>query len=318
MPIQSVTTAVIPAAGFGTRLLPATKAVPKEMLAVLDKPVLQYVIEEALDSGITHLVIVINDGKEAIRKHLADDPALEAFLKKTGKADRLALVHDVARGAKITFVNQPEQKGLGDAVRCARAAVGDQPFAVMLGDTIIAADDGQPAGLRQLIDVHEQTPGSVTGSAPGSVPGSVPGSASGSASASVVGVRRVPREKLSKYGIVDGRVEGDDERTLRLHRLVEKPRPDEAPTDLAIAGRYVFTPAIFDWLEHATAGVGGEIQLTDAMNELAAREPMYAHRWRATRYDIGDRLEHLQCCIALALKDAALGPALRQYLAEQR
>ncbi|MHB1158285.1 MAG: UTP--glucose-1-phosphate uridylyltransferase [Phycisphaerales bacterium] len=293
---KSVTTAVIPAAGFGTRLLPATKAVPKEMLPVLDKPVLQYVIEEALDSGITHLVIIISDGKDAIRKHLADDPALEAFLKKTGKAERLALVHDVVRGAKITFVNQPEQRGLGDAVRCARAAVGDQPFAVMLGDTIIAADDGAPPGLRQLIDVHERT------GAPGSV----------------VGVRRVPHEKLSKYGIVDGRAEGDDERTLRLHRLVEKPRPAEAPTDWAIAGRYVFTSTIFQLLEHATAGVGGEIQLTDAMNALAAREPMYAHRWRATRYDIGDRLEHLQCCIALAMKDAVLGPALRKYLAEQR
>lgn len=296
MPIHSVTTAVIPAAGFGTRLLPATKAVPKEMLPVLDKPVLQYVIEEAIDSGITHLVIVISDGKDAIRKHLTNDPALEAFLKKTGKAERLALVHDVARGAKITFVNQPEQKGLGDAVRCARAAVGDQPFAVMLGDTIIAADDGEPAGLRQLIDVHERTPGNVPGS--------------------VVSVRRVPREKLSKYGIVDGRVEGDDERTLRLHRLVEKPMPDEAPTDLAIAGRYVFTPTIFDLLEHATAGVGGEIQLTDAMNALAAKEPMYAYRWRATRYDIGDRLEHLQCCIALAMKDAVLRLPLQAFLRE--
>jgi len=224
---MTVRTAVIPAGGWGTRLLPATKAVPKELLAVLDKPVLQYVVEQATASGIERIIVITSEGKDAMRVHLENHAELEAMLQAKGNDAAYEAVHDVAGGAELVFITQHEQKGLGDAVRLARDAVAGEPFAVMLGDTIIGPDDGQPAGTKQLIDVFEQQ------------------------GASVVGLRKVPREWVSRYGIVDGQALADEERTLRLARLVEKPSVDAAPTDLAIAGRYVFTPAIFDELEDA-------------------------------------------------------------------
>jgi len=291
---MTVRTAVIPAAGWGTRLLPATKAVPKELLPVLDKPVLQYVVEEAVASGIERIIIITSAGKEAMRRHLENDAALEAVLNAKGKAAELDAVHDIAGNAELIFITQHQQKGLGDAVRLAREAVGDEPFAVMLGDTIIEAAPGSPAGTRQLIDVFERHGGSV------------------------VSVRKVPREWVSRYGIVAGApVEGDD-RMLRLDRLIEKPAVDEAPTDLAIAGRYVFTPAIFEHLAGATAGHGGEVQLTDAMNALAQVEPMFAHRWRAKRHDIGNKLDYVRCIIDMAAEDAEIGPAVREILKNLR
>lgn len=287
---MTVQTAVIPAAGWGTRLLPATKAVPKELLPVLDKPVLQYVVEEAVASGIERIVVITSAGKEAMRRHLDNDADLEAVLQAKGKSAELNAVHDIAGDAELLFITQHEQKGLGDAVRLAREAVGDEPFAVMLGDTIIEPAPGSPAGTRQLIDAFERHGGSV------------------------VSVRQVPREWVSRYGIVAGApVEGDD-RTLRLDRLIEKPAVDEAPTNLAIAGRYVFTPAIFDHLADATAGHGGEIQLTDAMNALARDEPMFAHRWRAKRHDIGNKLDYVRCIIEMAARDGEIGPAVRDIL----
>jgi len=276
---MSIRTAVIPAAGWGTRLLPATKAVPKELLPVLDKPVLQYVVEEALASGIERMVIIASPGKEALREHLENNAALEGILQAKGKTALYAAVHDIAGDAELVWVTQHEQKGLGDAVRLARDAVAGEPFAVMLGDTIIEPAPGSEAGTKQLIDVFERRGGSV------------------------VGVRRVPREWVTRYGIVDGEAVADDGRTLRLNRLIEKPTVDAAPTDLAIAGRYVFTPEIFDHLAAAEAGHGGEIQLTDAMNALASAQPMFAHLWRATRHDIGNKLDYVKCIIEMARRD---------------
>jgi UTP--glucose-1-phosphate uridylyltransferase len=287
---QPVTKAVIPAAGFGTRLLPATKAVPKEMLPVVDKPVIQYVVEEALASGITHLILVVSAGKDALRQHLANDERLERFLADSGKQQFIHRVHDIAANASVEYVVQPEQRGLGDAVATAREAVGDQPFAVLLGDTIIVPDEGQPAGLAQLIDVHATTGGSV------------------------VSARTVPPQWTRRYGIVDGVADDDKGRLLRLARLVEKPEPEQAPTNWAIAGRYVFTPTIFDELARTAAGKGGEIQLTDAMNALAGREPMHALLWRANRYDVGNALDYLTCIVELGLADSRLGEALAEHL----
>lgn len=288
--MSRVRTAVIPAAGWGTRLLPATKAVPKEMLPVLDRPVLQYVVEEALDSGIDHFVIVISEGKDAIRRHLDNDPAIESFLAQRNKNDALELVHNIVSGASVEYVVQPEQLGLGHAVNTARNAVGGQPFALLLGDTIIAPDSGQPAGVAQLLKIFEARGGSV------------------------VAVRHVPREWVSRYGIVDGQVVPDDPQLFRLNRLIEKPSPAEAPTDLAIAGRYVFTPDIFEELDKVGAGTGGEIQLTDAMNALAGRQPMYALRWQATRFDIGNPVDYLKCAIELALRDPQFKPQIEPWL----
>ncbi len=290
--MSRVRKAVIPAAGFGTRLLPATKAVPKEMLPVLDKPVIQYVVEEALASGIDHLIIVISQGKQPLRDHLADDPQLEAFLHDRGKDEALQRVHDIARGARIEYVIQHEQKGLGHAIFTARDAVAGEPFAVLLGDTIITPDAGKPAGLAQLLAVHERH------------------------GSSVVAVRRVPREWVTRYGIVEGKPTEQDARLYRLHRLIEKPAVDEAPTNLAIAGRYVFAPDIFDELAEAKAGKGGEIQLTDSMNALAARQPMHALLWRAARFDIGNRLDYVKCIAELALRDESLAGELRPWLVE--
>ncbi len=285
--MNTIRKAVIPAAGFGTRLLPATKAVPKELLPVIDKPVLQYVVEEAVASGITELIVITSAGKGALADHLLDHAALEAHLRQSGKVDLLDKVHDITRGARVRFIEQPEQRGLGDAVRCGREAVGDEPFAVLLGDTIIHPDDDAAPGLRQIIDVYDRM------------------------RTSVVAVRRIQREHVNRYGIVDGQPVDADERTYRLDRLIEKPTPDAAPTNLAIAGRYVFTPAIFEPLAAAQPGHGGEIQLTDAMNALAATEGMHAHLWRATRYDLGNRTDYMQCLIEMIRRDRELGSLLR-------
>ncbi len=280
--MTAVTKAVIPAAGFGTRLLPATKAVPKELLPVIDKPVLQYVVDEALDSGVDELIIITSRGKESLAAHLLDNPQLEAHLRAGGKQRLLDKVHGLTRAARVRFVEQPEQRGLGDAVLCARDAVGEEPFAVLLGDTIIEPEEDQPPGLAQIMAVHART------------------------GASVVAVRRVPREIVNRYGIVDGDAMPGDERSYRLHRLVEKPEPDAAPSNLAIAGRYILTPEVFEHLASGRVGHGGEVQLTDAMNRLAADGRMVAHLWRATRYDIGNRADYLSCIVALAERDPEL------------
>jgi UTP--glucose-1-phosphate uridylyltransferase len=289
-PAVSVRKAVIPAAGMGTRFLPATKSMPKEMLPILDKPVLQFVIEEAVASGIDDILIVTGRGKRAIENHFDFNPELEAFLAATGKHDLIERVRDIGERAHIHYIRQKEQLGLGDAIHLGRDHVGSQPFAVLLGDTIIDPPAGQKPGLRQLLDVYEDK------------------------QSSVVAVHRVPQEWASRYGIVDGEPEGNNHDLVRLRQLIEKPPPDQAPSDLAIAGRYVFTPRIFDCIAETGRGVGGEIQLTDAMNLLAQHEPMYALAWQATRYDIGNRIEYAKCFIDFALRRPETAKAVREHL----
>lgn len=287
---RTVRKAVIPAAGMGTRFLPATKSMPKEMLPIVDKPVLQFVIEEAVASGIDDILIVTGRGKRAIENHFDFNPELEAFLATAGKRDLIEQVRDIGDRAQIHYIRQKEQLGLGDAIRLGRDHVGDQAFAVLLGDTIIDPPEGQKPGLRQLLDVFEEK------------------------QASVVAVHRVPRDWVTRYGIVGGEPERNNHDLVRLRRLVEKPGVDEAPSDLAIAGRYVFTAEIFGCIDATGRGVGGEIQLTDAMNLLAQHQPMYALAWQAKRYDIGNRVEYAKCFIDFALRRPETAKAVRDHL----
>ena len=287
---MSVRKAVIPAAGLGTRFLPATKTMPKEMLPIVDKPVLQFVVEEAVQSGIEDLLIVTGRGKRAIEDHFDSSPELEAFLLDSGNDALAAELRKIGDGARIYYIRQKRQLGLGDAIRLAREHVGGEPFAVLLGDTIIDPPEGEGPGLLPLLRAFEKT------------------------QASVVAVHEVPPEWVSRYGIVEGRAEPDDADLFRLERLIEKPSAEATPSRLAIAGRYVFTPEILDALERTGAGVGGEIQLTDAMNRLAQAQPMYALRWRARRYDIGNRIEYAKCFLDFALRRADTGSALREHL----
>lgn len=290
---RKVTKAIIPAAGMGTRFLPATKSMPKEMLPIIDKPVLQFVIEEAVESGIEDILIITGRGKRAIENHLDYAPELEAFLKDAGKGDLVEKVHDIADKARIFYIRQKVQRGLGDAIRIGRRHIADEPFAVLLGDTIISSEKSNVPGLKQLLDVFEEK------------------------QSSVVAVHRVPEEWVSRYGIVAGSPDEDLENVVRLSHLVEKPDPASAPSNLAIAGRYVFSPAIFSCIDKTTEGVGDEIQLTDAMNMLAAQEPMYALDWHAKRYDIGNRVEYAKCFIDFALKREDTRDAMLAHL-EQR
>lgn len=289
--MKKVRKAIIPAAGMGTRFLPATKSMPKEMLPIIDKPVLQYVIEEAVASGIEDVLIVTGRAKRAIENHFDYSPELEAFLREGGKAELIEQVRDIGDDCNIYYIRQKQQLGLGDAIRLGRDHMGDEPFAVLLGDTIIDPPAGSDPGLRQLVQAYEATGGQ-----------------------SVVAVHRVPREWVSRYGIVDGPPDASHPNLHRLNRLVEKPKPEEAPTDLAIAGRYIFTPAIFECIDQTGRGVGGEIQLTDAMNLLAQREAMYALAWQAKRYDIGNRVEYAKCFIDYALRRPDTAEAIRGHL----
>ncbi|MCL2647957.1 MAG: UTP--glucose-1-phosphate uridylyltransferase GalU [Phycisphaerales bacterium] len=282
--------AIIPAAGMGTRFLPVTKSVPKEMLPIVNKPVLQYVIEEAVAAGIEDVLIVTGRGKQAIENHFDYNPELETFLERAGKRDLIQQVREIGRGAEIHYVRQKEQLGLGDAIHLGRRHCGKEPFAVLLGDTIIDSPSHK-SGLRQLLDAYEAK------------------------QASVVAVQRVPKEWVSRYGIVDGTAEADHANLIRLSKLVEKPTPDKAPSDLAIAGRYVFTADIFECIDQTSKGVGGEIQLTDAMNLLASRSPMFALTWNALRYDIGNRVEYAKCFIDFALRLPDTADAVRKHLA---
>lgn len=288
---RSITKAVIPAAGMGTRFLPATKSMPKEMLPIIDKPVLQFVIEETVASGIEDILIITGRGKRAIENHLDFNPELEAFLKASGKENLIEQVRDVAERCRIFYIRQKEQRGLGDAIRLAREHVGEEPFAVLLGDTIISPPAGARPGLRQLVDVFDEK------------------------QTSVVSVHRVPAEWVNRYGIVEGEIESESRSDLvRLRRLVEKPEPHAAPSDLAIAGRYVLTPAIFDCLDQIQPGVGGEIQLTDAINLLAQQEAVYALQWQARRYDIGNRIEYAKCFIEYAMRRPDTAAAVREHV----
>ena len=285
--MQRIRKAVIPAAGFGTRFLPATKATPKEMLPIVDKPTIQYIVEEALASGIEEILIISGHAKRAIEDHFDSAPALEMELEKKGKIELLKMVLETA-AIKIHYIRQQQMRGLGDAILCARAFMQDEPFAVLLGDDVVYNGDGKPA-LRQLIDVYNET------------------------GASVLGCQTVPEDKVSSYGIVKG-APTDNKRMLRVLDMVEKPSIEDAPSRMAVLGRYVITPAIFDILAHTLPGKGNEIQLTDALQVLAKRQPVYAYDFEGIRYDLGDKLGFLKATVEFALRREDLGESFKEYL----
>ncbi len=288
--MKRVRKAVFPAAGLGTRFLPATKAQPKEMLPLVDKPIIQYVVEEALRSGIENIIIVTGRGKNAIEDHFDVSYELERILETRGKQDLLAIVRGISDMIKVSYVRQKEALGLGHAILMARELVCEEPFAVLLGDDIIEAP--RPC-LRQMLDVYEAYPGSI------------------------IAIQEVPRETLSNYGIISGTpitFNGQQDRLYRITDLVEKPAPEKAPSNLAIIGRYILEPEIFDALASTEAGAGGEIQLTDGLRALARSRPVYGWRFEGTRYDAGDKLGFLKATVEFALRRDDLGPAFRQYL----
>lgn len=287
--------AVIPAAGLGTRFLPMTKSSPKEMLPIVDKPVIQFVIEEAVASGIEDILIITGRGKRAIENHFDSAPGLQQHLEKQGKAEQADTVRDIGARANIFFVRQKQQLGLGDAVSLARSFVGEEPFALMLGDTIVEPGQaGGEHGLQQLMAVYQQY------------------------QSSVVGVREVPDEWLSRYGIVDGERLDDSQRALySLQKLIEKPSIEQAPTNLAIAGRYVFTPDIFACLQAIEPGKDGEVQLTDAMNLLARSSTVLALNWNAVRYDIGNKADYVRCFLEFAARHPETRDEIATYLQRQ-
>ena len=281
--MKSIRKAVIPAAGFGTRFLPATKAQPKEMLPIVDTPAIQYIVKEALDSGIEEILIITGRSKRAIEDHFDGSVELEELLQKQGKNKQLAMVKDLA-DIKIHFIRQKSPRGLGDAVLCAKAFIGDEPFAVLLGDDIVYNPE-KPC-LQQLMDCYEQHPGII------------------------LGAQFVPNEKVSSYGIVSGEPLADN--LYRVHGLVEKPSVDKAPSNLAVLGRYILTPDIFDILENTKPGVGNEVQLTDAL--AASKTDTYALAYEGVRYDTGDKLGYLKATVEYALRNEELGAAFKEYL----
>jgi UTP--glucose-1-phosphate uridylyltransferase len=288
--IPKVRKAVFPAAGLGTRFLPATKAQPKEMLSLVDKPLIQYGVEEAIHSGIQNIVIVTGRGKSAIEDHFDVSFELEHLLETRNKKDLLATVRDISDMIDVAYVRQREALGLGHAVLRARAIVGNEPFAVVLSDDVI---DAEVPCLRQLLDVYEFF------------------------GASVVALMEVPRESISAYGVVDAEPvahNGARDRLYRIRSMVEKPKPDEAPSNLAIIGRYVLTSEIFTSLESIEPGSLGEIQLTDGLKHLLRNRPVYGYRFEGTRYDAGDKLGFLKATVEFALRRYDLGAPFRDYL----
>ncbi|HMK53159.1 MAG TPA: UTP--glucose-1-phosphate uridylyltransferase GalU [Methanobacteriaceae archaeon] len=274
--------AVIPAAGLGTRFLPATKAQPKEMLPVFNKPTIQYVVEEAVASGIDDILIITGKGKRSIEDHFDRSFELEFFLKSCGKIDYLVEIEAISDMADIYYVRQKEQKGLGDAILCAKKHVDGDPFAVLLGDTI--TQNSTPC-TQNLIDIHEKY------------------------QSSAIAIESVPREKIERYGIIKG--QEVEKSVYHIEDMVEKPSLNEAPSDLAITGRYILQPEIFDHLEHVPPGVGGEIQLTDAMRLL---ENIYGYVFPGRIYDIGTTVEWLKSSLEMALEDPLVGQEMREYL----
>ncbi len=289
---MKVRKAVLPAAGLGTRMLPATKAIPKEMLPLADTPTIQYIVEEAAASGIEQLTIITSRSKRAIEDHFDVAPELEAALEHNGKRDHLNQVRRLETLTRLTFVRQHRPLGLGHAVLMAKETVGNEPCGVLLGDDLVVSE-GSPC-LRQLIDIYERHGGCV------------------------VAVMHVPRDQLSRYGVVQLARDADDSRLEPgLHRvcqLVEKPAIDEAPSDLAIIGRYVLPPSIFPALEATPPGAGGEIQLTDAIRRVGEREPIWAYEFAGTRYDTGDPVGLLTTSLAFALARSDLAPRILDFL----
>jgi UTP--glucose-1-phosphate uridylyltransferase len=283
---MNVRKAVFPAAGLGTRFLPATKAQPKEMLPIVDKPTIQYVVEEAVASGLTEMIIVTGRGKRAIEDHFDAAFELEYYLNDRGKVEELAQIKTISEMASVCYVRQKEPLGLGHAILCARSLVGDEPFGVFLGDDIVGG--ATTPCMRQLLDVFERYGGPV------------------------IAVERAPRERIHQYGVIAGRPLGGN--VFRITDLVEKPRAEDAPSDLAVIGRYVLTPDLFDLLAETTPDRRGEIQLTDGLRRLSERRPMYALVFEGKRYDTGDKLGFLKATVEFALARPDLADEFRAYL----
>lgn len=282
--------AVFPAGGLGTRFLPATKSQPKEMLPIVDKPLIQYGVEEAVASGIDNIIVVTGRGKSAIEDHFDVSFELEYLLEKRGNTDQLQVVRQISDLIRISYVRQKEALGLGHAVSVSRELVGPEPFAVVLADDVI---DAEIPVLLQLTRAYEQYPGAM------------------------IAVMEVPRDRISAYGVVDAvPVESGKfgDRLFRVKDLVEKPRADQAPSNLAIIGRYILPPEIFDCLSEIEPGSGGELQLTDGLRKLIERQPVYAYRFDGTRHDAGDKLGFLKATVEFALAREDLGPQFREYL----
>lgn len=283
--IKPVRKAVIPAAGLGTRFLPATKATPKEMLPIVDKPTIQYIVEEALAAGIEDILVITGRSKRAIEDHFDRSIELEMNLKEHGKEKELEVVRKIS-DIRIHYIRQKEPRGLGHAILCAQQFIGDEPFAVLLGDDVV---DAKVPALKQLIDVYEKT------------------------GSSVLGVQEVPLEKVSNYGIVASHAT-DEPRTFTVSDMVEKPAVEDALSRLAVLGRYVINPEIFAILEKTEPGRGGEIQLTDALKVLAEQQTMYAYNFEGRRYDVGDKQGFLEATVEMALKRPDLRDKFLTYL----
>ncbi len=290
--INKVRKAVIPAAGLGTRFLPATKALAKEMLPIVDTPTIQYIIEEAVQSGIEEILIITNSNKHAMENHFDRNYELEDRLLASGKKAEVKMINDIANLANIYYIRQKEPKGLGHAVLCAKSFIGDEPFAVLLGDDVVVNKNSKPA-LQQLIEAYTDT------------------------HASVVGVQTVERKDVSKYGIVEPSASHPAKgRLVKLTNMVEKPKVEEAPSQMAVLGRYVLTPEIFELLETQTKGAGDEIQLTDAIKRLMDRQAVYAYDFEGVRYDVGDKFGFIKATIDFALDREDLKEKIQNYLKE--
>ncbi|QNK48161.1 UTP--glucose-1-phosphate uridylyltransferase GalU [Brevibacterium sp. PAMC23299] len=283
--MKKVRKAIIPAAGLGTRFLPATKAMPKEMLPIVDKPTIQYIVEEAVASGIEDIIIVTGKGKRAIEDHFDFAPELEQNLMEKGKSELLDKVQYSTNLANIHYIRQKEPKGLGHAVWCARKFIGDEPFAVLLGDDIVQSET--PC-LKQLINQYEET------------------------NHSIIGVQTVPNEETNRYGIIDPALQ--DDRLYQVENFVEKPALGTAPSNLAIMGRYILTPEIFSFLDHQEAGAGGEIQLTDAIQKLNQIQQVFAYDFEGKRYDVGEKLGFVKTTLEFALQNEEIKDELVEFL----
>ncbi len=283
--LRQIKKAIIPAAGLGTRFLPATKAMPKEMLPILDKPTIQYIVEEASRAGIEDIIIVTGKHKRAIEDHFDNQKELEMVLEDKGKTELLEKVQYSTELANIFYVRQKEQKGLGHAIYSARQFIGDEPFAVLLGDDIVESDT--PA-IKQLMEVYEETGNSV------------------------IGVQEVPESETHRYGIIDPL--SKKERRYEVQKFVEKPEQGTAPSNLAIMGRYVLTPEIFDYLKTQKKGAGNEIQLTDAIERMNSEHQVFAYDFIGNRYDVGEKLGFVKTTIEYALKDESMKDELKQFI----
>ena len=282
---KNIKKAIIPAAGLGTRFLPATKAQAKEMLPIVDKPTLQYIIEEAIESGIEEILIVTGRNKKSIEDHFDRSVELELELEQKGKTAMLEMVQDISNMVNIHYIRQKEPKGLGHAIHCAKSFIGNEPFAVLLGDDIV---DASIPCLKQMIDAYDEY------------------------KTTVLGVQEVAKENVDKYGILD--VKHIEDRVYKVKDMVEKPAVEEAPSNIAILGRYIITPEIFNILENQAPGKGGEIQLTDALQTLATKEAIYAYNFEGRRYDVGDKLGFLEATVDFALKRPELRDEFIEFL----